>query len=147
MLLQAFNGPSSTNSLGKKLLEAEPNPVIVDENGAIAGGLPPRRRCSNFGSVRPSRTKCETRHAWAYSAGLGLTSHLDMVGLASPGPLAPNQALAGFDPYRMYDAWLELYRQGKAAIRLQANFLHNQNDKALPELRERLRTSSSSAPT
>ena len=140
LLLQAFNGPSATNSLGKKLLEAEPNPVIVDENGAIAGGLPSTTALYKLRQRQTLQDKMRsTADAWAYSAGLGLTSHLDQVGLASPGPLAPTQALAAFDPYRMYDAWLELYRQGKATIRLQANFLHNQNDKALPELRERLR--------
>jgi hypothetical protein len=48
----------------------------------------------------------------------------------------------------MYDAWLALHREGKAFVRLQINFLHNQGfipelgaDLAdqLPELRERLK--------
>jgi hypothetical protein len=39
----------------------------------------------------------------------------------------------------MYDAWRALHREGKTIIRLQMNFLHNQSDPALPELRERLR--------
>ena len=39
----------------------------------------------------------------------------------------------------MYDSWLALHREGKTIIRLQMNFLQNQNDPALPELKERLR--------
>jgi hypothetical protein len=39
----------------------------------------------------------------------------------------------------MYDPWLALHREGRALVRLQTNFLHNQNDPALPELKERLR--------
>jgi predicted amidohydrolase YtcJ len=139
-LLQAFNGPSSTNSMGKKILEAEPNPVTVDESGAIAGGLQSTTALFKLRQRQTLQDKMRsTLDAWAYSASVGLTAHLDQVGLASPGPLTPNQALAAFDPFRMYDAWLELYRQGRAYIRLQTNFLHNQNDKALPDLRERLK--------
>lgn len=139
-LLQAFNGPSTTNTLGKKFFESEPNPVTVDEAGAIAGGLQSTTALYKLRVRQTLEDKMRsTLDAWAYSAGLGLTAHLDQVGLATAAPLAPNQALAAFDHFRMYDAWRALYRQGKAYIRLQANFLHNQNDKALPELRERLK--------
>jgi predicted amidohydrolase YtcJ len=139
-LLQAFNGPSCANSLGKKILESEPNPVTIDDAGAIAGGLQSTTALYKLRVRQTLQDKMRsTQDAWTYSAGLGLTSHLDQVGLATAAPLAPNQALAAFDHFRMYDAWLELYRQGKAMVRLQANFLHNQNDKALPELRERLK--------
>src|SRR5688572_2603506 len=139
-LLQAFNGPSSTNSMGKKILEAEPNPVTVDENGTIAGGLQSTTALFKLRQRQTLQDKMRsTQDAWAYSASLGLTAHLDQVGLATTAPLAPNQALAAFDHFRMYDAWRELYRQGRAYVRLQTNFLHNQNDKALPELRERLK--------
>src|SRR5262245_12176256 len=139
-LLQGFNGPSSTNSLGKKFLESEPNPVMVSEDGAIGGGLPSTTALYKLRVRQTLQDKMRsTQDAWAYSASLGLTAHLDQVGLATAAPLAPNQALAAFDHFRMYDAWRELYRQGRATIRLQTNFLHNQNDKALPELHERLK--------
>jgi cytosine/adenosine deaminase-related metal-dependent hydrolase len=39
----------------------------------------------------------------------------------------------------MYDSWLQLHRERKAIVRLQMNFLHNQADPNLPELKERLR--------
>jgi hypothetical protein len=75
----------------------------------------------------------------AYSAAVGLTAHLDEVLFPTPGPLHPNQILSNLDQYRMYDSWLELHRQGKTLVRLQTNFLQNQNNPPLPELKERLR--------
>jgi hypothetical protein len=41
----------------------------------------------------------------------------------------------------MYDSWLALHREGKTFVRLQTNFLHNQSDPNLPELKERLKNS------
>jgi predicted amidohydrolase YtcJ len=76
-----------------------------------------------------------------YSASVGLTAHLDDVLFPTPGPLAPTQVLSNLDHYRMYDALLHLHREGRMKVRLQANFLHNQADPALPELKERLRNS------
>ena len=70
---------------------------------------------------------------------MGLTAHLDQVLFPTPGPLDPNQILSNLDHYRMYDSWFSLHREGRALVRLQMNFLHNQNDPALPELKERLR--------
>lgn len=140
LLLQAFNGPSATNSLGKAFLERDPNPVAVADNGLIANGLPSTSALFTLRRQQTLEQKMRgTVDAWNYSASLGLTTHLDQVGLGAPGPLTPNQALAAFDPYRMYDAWHELYRQGRAFIRLQTNFNHNENDPALPSLRARLR--------
>ena len=80
-----------------------------------------------------------TVDAMAYSASVGLTSHLDQVLFPTPGTLHPNQILSNLDQYRMYDPWLALHHEGKTTIRLQMNFLQNQNDPALPELKERLR--------
>ena len=139
-LLQTFNGPSVTNTLGKKFFESQPNAVVVAENGAIAGGMPSTTALFRLRQQQTLETKMRgTLDAWRYSASLGLTAHLDEVGLGSPGPLTPNQSLAAFDPYRMYDAWQALYREGKAFIRLQHNFSANQNDPQLPMLRERLK--------
>jgi hypothetical protein len=75
----------------------------------------------------------------AYSASVGLTAHLDQVLFPTPGPLHPSQILSNLDQYRMYDPWLALHREGRTLIRLQMNFLQNQSDPELPELKERLR--------
>jgi hypothetical protein len=83
--------------------------------------------------------KRSTLEAMRYSASVGLTSNLDQVLFPTPGPLHPNQILSNLDQYRMYDAWLDFHRKGQTIVRLQTNFLQNQNDPALPELKERLR--------
>jgi len=154
LLYERFTGPAVTNSLGKKFFDAADagapaHPAIkkiaVSETGAIApagfaGGGPSAsalfllRRMQTFDDKRRS-----TIDAMTYSARVGLTSHLDQVLFPTPGPLHPDQILSNLDQYRMYDAWLALHREGKTFIRLQMNFLQNQNDPALPELKERLR--------
>ena len=75
------------------------------------------------------------------TASVGLTAHLDEVLFPTPGPLHPSQILSNLDQYRMYDSWLSLHREGKTIIRLQMNFLQNQSDPQLPELKEGLRNS------
>jgi predicted amidohydrolase YtcJ len=154
LLYERFTGPAVTNSLGKKFFDAadagtpvhpEIKKVAVAENGAIAaagfaGGGPAAsalfylRRMQTFDDKKRS-----TLDAMTYSASVGLTAHLDQVLFPTPGPLHPNQILSNLDQYRMYDSWLALHREGRAIIRLQMNFLQNQNDPALPELKERLR--------
>jgi len=154
LLYERFTGPAVTNTLGKKFFDeadagpkVHPNilPVHVAENGAIAaagftGGGPSAsalfylRRMQTFDDKKRS-----TMDAMKYSASVGLTAHLDQVLFPTPGPLHPNQILSNLDQYRMYDSWLALHREGRTIIRLQMNFLQNQNDPELPELKERLR--------
>jgi len=154
LLYERFTGPAATNSLGKEFFDKadagpkiHPNiaPVHVNENGAIAaagftGGGPAAsalyylRRMQTFEDKKRS-----TMDAMKYSASVGLTAHLDEVLFPTPGPLHPNQILSNLDQYRMYDSWLALHREGRTIIRLQMNFLQNQSDPELPELKERLR--------
>jgi predicted amidohydrolase YtcJ len=155
LLYERFTGPCATNSLGKKFFDAADAgapvhpalvPVRVADNGSIApagfsGGGPSAsalyhlRRLQTFEDKKRS-----TIDAMTYSASVGLTAHLDQVLFPTPGPLHPHQVLSNLDHYRMYDPWLALHREGKTIIRLQMNFLHNQSDPELPELKERLRT-------
>jgi predicted amidohydrolase YtcJ len=154
LLYERFTGPAITNSLGKKLFDAldagppvhpDIKPVKAGDDGAIAaagfaGGGPAAsalfhlRRLQTFDDKKRS-----TLDAMAYSTAVGLTAHLDQVLFPTPGPLHPNQILSNLDQYRMYDPWLALHREGRTTVRLQMNFLQNQNDPALPELKERLR--------
>jgi predicted amidohydrolase YtcJ len=154
LLYERFTGPCATNSLGKTFFDkadaaapVHPNikKVNVADNGVIAA--------AGFGNGGPSASalyhlrrlqtfedkKRSTLDAMTYSASVGLTAHLDQVLFPTPGPLHPNQILSNLDQYRMYDSWLALHKEGKAIVRLQMNFLQNQNDPALPELKERLR--------
>jgi hypothetical protein len=154
LLYERFTGPCVTNTLGKKFFDAadaappvHPNiaKVNVSETGVIApaafgGGGPSAsalyhlRRMQTFEDKKRSTLDCMN-----YSASVGLTAHLDQVLFPTPGPLHPNQILSNLDQYRMYDSWIALHREGKTIIRLQMNFLQNQNDPMLPELKERLR--------
>jgi len=154
LLYERFTGPAVTNSLGKAFfdgVDAAPpvhpdiKKINVAANGAIAaagaggGGPSPSalfllRRMQTFEDKKRS-----TLDAMRYSASVGLTANLDQVLFPTPGPLHPSQILSNLDQYRMYDAWLALHREGRTIVRLQTNFLQNQNDPALPELKERLR--------
>jgi predicted amidohydrolase YtcJ len=154
LLYERFTGPAVTNSLGKAFFDAtdaappvhpDIKKINVAANGAIgavgfAGGGPAAsalflmRRMQTFEDKKRS-----TLEAMRYSASVGLTANLDQVLFPTPGPLHPNQILSNLDQYRMYDAWLALHREGRSIVRLQTNFLQNQNDPALPELKERLR--------
>ena len=153
-LYERFTGPAATNSLGKAFFDAadaappvhpEIKKVNVSASGAIAaatftGGGPSAsalfllRRIQTFEDKKRS-----TLDAMRYAASVGLTSHLDQVLFPTAGPLHPNQILSNLDQYRMYDSWLALHREGRTIVRLQMNFLQNQSDPQLPELKERLR--------
>ena len=156
LLYERFTGPCVTNSAGKKFFDAADaappvHPNIVRVNVAADGSI----AAAGFAGGGPSASalfhlrrlqtledkKRSTRDAMAYSASVGLTAHLDQVLFPTPGPIHPAQILSNLDHYRMYDSWLALHREGRATIRLQTNFLHNQADPALPELKERLRNS------
>jgi len=154
LLYERFTGPAVTNTLGKRFFDAadaappvhpDIKKINVAENGAIAAagfgnGGPSAsalfllRRMQTFDDKKRSTLDCMN-----YSASLGLTTHLDQVLFPTPGPLHPSQILSNLDQYRMYDPWLALHHDGKTIVRLQMNFLQNQNDPALPELKERLR--------
>jgi hypothetical protein len=154
LLYERFTGPAVTNSLGKKFFDSvdaapkvHPDVVAVKvaANGAIAaagfaGGGPSAsalfhlRRMQTFDDKKRS-----TLDAMQYAASVGLTAHLDQVLFPTPGPLHPSQILSNLDQYHMYDPWLQLHHEGKTIVRLQMNFLQNQTDPALPELKERLR--------
>ena len=138
-------GPAVTNSLGKAFFErvsdALAGPVVVSPAGAIATGNPNQANRALY-HLRVRQTfadkKRSTVDAMRYSASVGLTAHLDQVLPPATTPLSPTQGLPNLDHFRMYDPWLAVHRDGGSLVRLQMNFLHNQNDIALPELKERL---------
>ena len=154
LLYERFTGPCATNSLGKAFFDAADaappvHPAIVKVNVSDSGAI----ASAGFANGGPSASalfhlrrlqtfddrKRSTIDAMNYSTSVGLTSHLDQVLFPTPGPLHPNQVLSNLDQYRMYDPWLALHKEGRTTVRLQMNFLQNQNDPALPELKERLR--------
>jgi predicted amidohydrolase YtcJ len=153
-LYERFTGPAVVNSMGKAIFDAIddgplPHPAAVKINaaddgliaaGGFAGGGPAITALYVLRTLQTFEDKKRsTLDAMAYSAAVGLTAHLDHVLFPTPGPLHPHQVLSNQDHYRMYDSWHALHREGKTIVRLQTNFLHNQSDPNLPELKERLR--------
>jgi predicted amidohydrolase YtcJ len=139
LLFQGFTGPAVTNSVGKAFFEAAAVPSVVGADGSIVGTANAEAALYNLRLTQTFDDKLRsTLDAMTYAASVGITSVLDEVGFPVVGPPAPNQALSNFDHYRMYDSWRALHAQGRTFIRLQTNFLHNQNDVNLPELTQRL---------
>ena len=159
-LYQGGAGPARVNTLGKQFFESVSNPTVtVAEDGSLTGA----NANAALYHLRIRQTfedkKRSALDAMAFSAQVGITTNLDQVlpppnawvsGSFDPSLLEPqpNHALFQLNHYRMYDAWLALHAEGRAYVRLQINFLHNQGnipalgglENQLPELRERLRT-------
>ena len=138
------SGPSATNSLGKTFFETVTSPlagpIAVGADGSIAAGATSNTALYHLRVRQTAADKERSAHdAMAYSVSTGLTGILDQVLPPSPGPINPGQSLSGLDHYRMYDPFLAIHRRGEMLLRLQTNFLHNQNDINLPELKERLK--------
>jgi len=158
---QGGGGPARTNTLGKQFFESLVDfPVAVGTDGSIvtAAGVNNANRALYHLRIRQSfeDKKRSALDAMAYSAQVGVTTNLDQTlvalatGTLNPASLdpQPTHALFNLNHYRMYDAWLALHAEGRAFVRLQMNFLHNQGfiaelgaeiEKQLPELRERLK--------
>ena len=143
-LLMTGSGPSATNSLGKAFFETVTSPlagpVAVGADGSIASGSASNTALYHLRVRQTAADKERSAHdSMAYSVSTGLTSILDQVLPPSPGPINPGQSLSGLDHFRMYDGYLAIHRRNEMLLRLQTNFLHNQNDINLPELKERLK--------
>ncbi|HEX2541391.1 MAG TPA: amidohydrolase family protein [Caldimonas sp.] len=161
-IYQGGGGPARTNTLGKQFFEnattPAAGPVTVGADGSIAGGNPNMANRALY-HLRVRQTFEDKMRsaldAMAYSARVGVTANLDQTlvalttGTLDPSSLEPQPThfLFNLDHYRMYDAYLALHAEGRAFVRLQINFLHNQGfipelgglERQLPELRERLK--------
>ena len=143
-LLMTGSGPSATNSLGKAFFETVTSPlagpIAVGADGSIAAGSASNTALYHLRVRQTAADKERSAHdSMAYSVSTGLTTILDQVLPPSPGPINPGQSLSGLDHFRMYDGFLAVHRRSEMLLRLQTNFLHNQNDINLPELKERLK--------
>jgi predicted amidohydrolase YtcJ len=140
LVMQGFNGPTATNSLGKAFFESQGIPVNAD--GSIAsGGNSVRALNALRGMQTADEQKRGLGYAMTYAAEVGVTTHLDQGGFPNVGtPDSTNavDALANFDRYRAYDSLRALYHEGKIFNRIWINFLHMEADTNTPELRARL---------
>src|SRR5262245_14613779 len=133
-----FSGPSTTNTLGRAFFQNAPLPVTVGADGSIVAGVQSGRALL---ALRQSFLSFEERkrgalEALAYGATVGVTTHLDEGAFQATN--TPADGSAHEDNYTMHLPLLELYRDGKAKVRLRINFLHMEADPALPGLLARL---------
>jgi predicted amidohydrolase YtcJ len=150
LLFQTSSGPSATNSLGKAYFENASIPVTVSADGFITSGIQSTTALYLLRLTQTLEQKRRTHlEAWAYTASVGLTSHIDQEGTPSPpaphyelgsstlsGPsLTPDQALMNFDHFRHWDTWWGLHREGKTQVRLQADLVVDE----IPILNERIK--------
>ncbi len=137
---EGFSGPSTTNSAGKAVFEA--NGVTVGANGSIAAGFgdSPTGRATLY--LRRTLLTPETRRrgavdAMEYAVGLGVTTHLDQ-GAFQKDDL-PSDGAASEDNFTMHIPFLEVFAEGGGIVRLRINFLHRDAGADLPTLTQRLR--------
>jgi predicted amidohydrolase YtcJ len=139
--IQAAQGGTRTNSLGKALLEAQG--VVVAPDGVIAGGATGSAlalRLLREQLLTPETRVRTSRDAMQYYNGLGLTTHLDQGAFHSELPAG---GIASENTYTMHNPFLTLNREGSLPARLRINFLHQDpaSDPTLPTLAPRLRNS------
>lgn len=136
-MFESFNGVAATNTLGKKFFDTAdagplPHPdyrgVKVAANGAIGASHVTDGGPSTSALYLLRRTQVfddkirNTLGTMDYSTSLGLTSWLDKNTIYALGPLHPRQGSAGVNPYREWDPWNVLHREGRMSIRVQFDF-------------------------
>lgn len=137
---ESFNGPSATNTLGKKFFEGQMIPV--GEDGAIATGAMGTGRATlalRQTLLNPEQRKRGAIDAMTYGAGLGVTTHLDQGAFQAAN--TPADGAAHEDNYTMNSPFFALRDEGLLPARLRINFLHQDTTPDLPTLTERLRNS------
>jgi predicted amidohydrolase YtcJ len=137
---ESFNGPTSTNSLGRKFFESQTPPIPVGEDGSIAPGAQGTGRATL--ALRQTLLTFEQRKrgaidAMAYGLSLGITTHLDQG--AFQATHTPNDGAAHEDNHAMHLPFLALRDEGNLPARIRINFLHQDATTDLPTLNERLK--------
>ena len=141
-LSESFNGPSATNSAGKKIFESQNPPIPVGADGAIGPGAQATGRATLLlrqTTLTADQRRRGTLDALAYGLGPGVTTHLDQGAFQATN--TPNDGAAHEDNYAMNLPFLALHKEGKLPARLRINFLHQDATPDLPTLRERVRNS------
>ena len=139
--IQAAQGGTRTNSLGKAWLEARG--VTVAADGVIAGGATGSTlalRLLREQLLTPETRKRSALDALQYFTRLGITTHRDSGAFHSE---LPSGGIASENTYTMHNPFLTLNREGSMPARLRIDFLHQDpaSDPTLPTLAPRLRNS------
>ncbi len=137
-----FTGPAVTNTRGKAFFAAKG--VAVADTGAIAANGPSVAALNALRAVQTFEDeKRGTLDAMAYAASVGVTTSADIGVFVIPGTPEMQDSfefdtLASGNPFRMYDAFLALHREGKMSMRLRIFYLSMDKDGTIPLLRERV---------
>lgn len=139
-IMESFNGPGATNSLGKAYFESKG--IVIGADGSVApapffGVGPATQALFELRNMQSfADQKRGLRDAMAYAASVGVTTHLDQGGF--PAVHNATDGAAHFDKYRAYDSLLAVHKEGGLTNRIWINFLHLETDPATPELQARL---------
>ena len=127
LVFVAFTGPAATNSLGKAYLSA--HGVTVGADGTIGPNGPSMAALNALRAIQtPADREQGVLDAMAYSAGVGVTTNVDMGEFIEPGSEHVDgsfqfDTLASGDPFAMYEPFLKLDRAGRLTTRLRVFFL------------------------
>lgn len=140
-----FSGPSTTNSAGKAILQANgvtvgptpTNPTV--DAGSIAGGAQSSTALLYLRQtlLNPASRRRGVIDAMKYAASLGVTTHIDQGAFQATN--TPGDGAAHEDNFTMHIPFLEIYEEGKGTVRLRINFLHMEPTVDTPELVQRLK--------
>ena len=152
-IMVGFTGPAVTNSLGKAFFDnvTGPYPVAVGADGSIAAspfeGDGPATAA--LLALRQTLTlddrKRSVRDAMAYSASVGVTTHLDQGAFQATN--TPADGSAHDNNYTMYDSFLSVYEEGnqrdvedeqQGIVRLRTNYLLFDTETTIPVATARL---------
>ncbi len=142
LVYTSFTGPAAANGKARDYLAAHGVQVAAD--GAIAAGAPSLAARKALLAIQTDADRERgVLDAMAYSARLGLTTNVDMGEFVEPGSRDMKdsfmaETLASGDPFKMYDPFLELHREGRLTTRLRVYFLSMDQGADFPMTRERL---------
>jgi predicted amidohydrolase YtcJ len=148
-----FTGPAVTNSLGRAFFERVTGkyPVVVGADGSIAAspfegdGPTTAALLALRRTLTLDQRKRSVHDAMAYSASVGVTTHLDQGAFQATD--TPADGAAHDNNYTMYNSFLAVYGEGNrrdadadpdAIVRLRTNYLLFDTDPAIPVARARL---------
>jgi predicted amidohydrolase YtcJ len=138
----SFSGPAAANSKARDYLTA--HGVQVGADGSIAANAPSLAARKALLALQTDAERDRgVLDAMAYSARVGLTTNVDMGEFIEPGTRDMKdsfmaETLASGDPFKMYDPFLRLHRQGRLTTRLRVYFLQMDQGTDFPMTRERV---------
>jgi len=142
LVYTSFTGPAAANTAGRDYLAA--HGVTIGADGAIAAGAPSlAARKALLALQTDADRERGAMDAMRYAARLGLTTNADMGEFVEPGTREMKdtffaETLASGDPFKMYDPFLKLHREGKLTTRLRIYFLSMDQGTDFPLARERV---------